>query len=174
MINPRHQPRKLRYLRFVVEVCLFLGATGCALLGSGNISVPRATHYRVTAPHDWKPLDSSESDHAYQLPSGNIATLNSSCNSASHHPLTYLSQDLILGARDVDYQQRKPLTVDGTEGLYSALTLTMNKAPFHMRIFVMAKQGCVFDFSLLSPRPIPATETEEFLAFVKSFKYGKN
>ena len=50
--------------------------TGCALLGfgGGGDDLVHTQTYRVNAPKQWTAIEHGESDHAYRLPSGDIAT----------------------------------------------------------------------------------------------------
>ena len=50
----------------------------------------------------------------------------------------------------------------------------LDEKPFYLNVFVLPKHGCIFDFTLVSPKAIGKDETDEFLTFVKSFRYGKN
>ena len=85
-----------------------------------------------------------------------------------------MTRHLLIGDRDTNIVTREKLVVDGREGLFSTVETTLEGKPFHLNLFVLPSHGCIFDFSLVSPRKITENETHEFLSFVKSFKYGKN
>ena len=150
--------------------------SSCALfgLGGGGDEVKHTQNYSVSAPGGWKKIDSDESDHAFRLPSGDIVEMNSSCNRNTHEPLEWMTRHLLFGDRDTDIVRREKLSVDGKEGLFSEVQTTLEGKPFHLNLFVLPSHGCIFDFSLVSPKNIPENETHEFLSFVRSFKYGKN
>ena len=100
--------------------------------------------------------------------------MNSSCNRNTHEPLEWMTRHLLFGDRDTNIVRREKLAVDGKEGLFSDVQTSLEGKPFRLNLFVLPTHGCIFDFSLVSPRNISENETHEFLSFVKSFKYGKN
>ena len=151
---------------------LCLGLSGCALFGGGGGNLPKAKGYQIDAPERWQEMEKADSDYAYRLPSGNLATLNSSCSRNSQAPLEVLTKHLLFGARNVEYLERQKIDVRGDVGLLSRVAATTEGVPFQLLIFVLPKNGCVFHFSLVTPRDIAQADRQEFLAFVKSFRYG--
>lgn len=145
-------------------------SSGCALFGGGSRTAPHARNYFVTPPKGWTAFHQPESDHAYRLPSGNLATLNSSCERDSRVPLEILTRHLLFGDRNITLVERKKLLVDGGDGLYSLYRTTLDGIPFELALFVTTANNCIFDFSLVSPKAISEGEVGDFLAFVKSFK----
>jgi len=152
---------------------LFL-LTSCALFSSNDPVSPKARGYDLTVPSGWRETDREESDRAYRLPSGNFATVNSSCTRNADAPLEVLTKHLLFGSRNVKYVEREKIRIAGSDGLFSRVKATVDGVPFHLDVVVLPKEGCVFDFSLMSPKPIPGKDSQEFLSFVKSFTYGKN
>lgn len=168
----RHKPLPLR----TALVCLFaiVCVVGCALFGGGGEgNWARSEHYVVSAPASWKKREPVDSDKAYQLPSGSIATVTSSCNRHPGATLPLLTKHLLFGTRNVDMQKQESFPVDGAEGLLSKLTATMDGAKFFMNIVVARKEECVFDFSLMSPKPLQAGDESDFLGFVRSYRSGR-
>ena len=165
-----------RILTLILSLLFASSITGCALfgLGGGGDEVKHSGNYSVSAPVPWKKIDSAESDRAYRLPSGNIVEMNSSCNRNSHESLEWMTRHLLFGDRGTSFVQREKFAVDGSEGLFSAVETTLEGKTFHLNLFVLPSHGCIFDFSLVSPKKIAENEAREFLSFVKSFKYGKN
>lgn len=146
---------------------------GCALVG-GEIKLERASDYKVTAPANWKRASSGESDSAYTLPSGNVATLVSSCNRDQSASLDVLTRHLLIGTRSVKVKEKKTSAFGPNEGMHSRVSAKLEKRPFELELFVLSKGGCVFDFSLVSPKTISAEDSEAFHQFIGSFQYGKN
>ncbi len=79
-----------------------------------------------------------------------------------------------MGARNINFAKKEKVKVAGEEGLHSSVKATLDGNPFLLELFVLPNHGCVFDFSLVSPKLISDKDSEEFLAFVKSFTYGTN
>ena len=129
--------------------------------------------YSVLAPPTWKAIDKHESDKAYRLGSGNVVTVTSSCKSSSDAPLDVLTRQLLIGGRNIEWVEKRNITVDGSNGLFSRLRASFDNVRAYLIVFVLPKDGCVFDFSLVSNKLIPDADIDDFLVFVKSFKYGK-
>lgn len=157
----------------ILAAGILLIPTGCAIFG-GESGIDRAGGYTVQAPAGWKSTDRAESDRAYRLPSGNVVTLTSSCHKNADAPLEVLSRHLLIGARNVEVVERRRIPVDGVEGLFSRVRATFDKARGYLVLFVVAKQDCVFDFSLVSNKIVPDKDIDDFLDFVRTFKYGKS
>jgi hypothetical protein len=157
-----------------------IAATGfffcsCALFGGGGgDQLARATNYHVTPDPSWKPADKREADQAYRLPSGGVATLTSSCHRDSTAPLETLTRHLMMGARKVNIKHRETIAVNGSEGLYSSVAARLDNTAFNLELFVLPKKGCIFDFTLISPKTLPPSEVADFKGFIKSFQYGKD
>ena len=64
--------------------------------------------------------------------------------------------------------------VAGSEGLLSSVRVTEGNHIIYLTLFVLTKDACIFDFSLVSPKPISEKESSDFVNFVQSFTYGKN
>ena len=149
--------------------------SGCALFGGGSESLQRAKGYQVIAPKEWVAKNTeSESDQAFQTPSGNIATITSSCKRNTNVSLEVLTRHLLLGARHIVTEKKELYKTSAGEGLYSSVKATLDGVEFHLELFVLSKNSCIFDFSLVSPKKISVLEKESFVTFFKSLTYGTN
>lgn len=148
-------------------------SSGCSLIG-GGAGHERASGYDLSTPEGWKRKGREESDKAFTLPSGNIATMTSSCNENSTAPLEVLTRHLLMGSRDVKIAKREKVQWGSNQGLFTDVTAKLEGAPFHLNLFVTAKEGCVFDFSLVSPGKISESESKAFQDWITSFKYGRD
>ncbi len=158
------------FFRFF-SVLLLVGVGACALVG-GGAELERASGYTYTAPTGWTSGGRGESDRAFRLPSGTAVTVVSSCNRSPDAPLDVLTRHLLMGTRDVTVQSRSKAKFGQNEGLYSKVIAKLEGQPFHLELFVLAKQKCVFDFSLISPKEISAADSKAFGLFIESFQYG--
>lgn len=142
--------------------------------GGGGDTLSRARGYKVTPPVTWKAENKREADQAYVTPAGSVATLTSSCQRDSTAPLDALTRHLLMGARKAKFKSKETMTVDGVDGMLSTVTAKYDGVAFNMVLFVLPKDGCIFDFTLLNPKPIAASDVDAFKTFVNSFQYGKN
>ena len=119
--------------------------SACALFGGGEESLHRAKNYRITPPKDWHSKEThSESDQAFQLPSGNVATITSSCKRRTDLPLEILTKHLLLGARNVIVEKKERYLVSGSEGLRTSVKAKLEGVPFNLELFVLPKNSFVF------------------------------
>lgn len=146
---------------------------GCALMG-GESDLVRSDDYTIQPPAGWKVLDRGASDRAYLLPSKNVATVTSSCKRDATVPLELLTKHLLIGARHINYVEQKRISVDGVEGLFSRVRATYEGNKSFLVLFVIPKDGCVFDFTLISNKVVPDGDIDSFLNFVKTFHYAKS
>ncbi len=175
-MNTKIRHKRLALRSALVCLCVLAVAGGCALFGGGGEgSWARAETYTVTPGASWKKREPENSDKAYQLSSGALATVTSSCNRHPTASLQLLTKHLLMGTRDVNVEKREDLKVGDADGLLSKVTATMEGTKFHMLLVVSRqKNGCVFDFSLVSPKTLSGGDEGEFLDFVRSYKNGKH
>lgn len=162
---------KFSFYRRAIALLVLAVSAGCALFG-GSEKIVRAKGYSVQSPAGWRELDRAESDRAYRLKSGALATFVGSCNRNSDAPLEVLTRQLLIGMRSVRMQTQTRTSVSGGEGLVSRLKAIEDGVPFNLEVAVVKKLGCVFDFTLVSPKEIPVGEYAEFEGFLRSFRYG--
>ena len=163
----------LTALNLLVLVELML--CGCAIFGVKGETLQRAKNYNVTVPSSWTAQTSNqESDRAFKTSTGNTATLTSSCEQKAGMSLEVLTRHLLLGARNTVFLKEESHTVSGEEGRYSSVKTTLEGSKFFLEIFVLKRNACVFDFTLVSNKEIPIKEQGEFVSFFKSLSYGNN
>ncbi len=148
---------------------------GCAFMGGGGGSdLKKSQEYRAAAPANWKPVEAAESDRAFSLPGETTVTLTSSCNKTGKASLELLTKHLLIGSRNVTVLQQEKRTVGKNEGLLTSVKATLEGKPFNLLLFVLPAAGCVFDFSLVSPKEISESNRQDFINYVQSFKHDKD
>ena len=158
-------------LRGAIALAIAVTAVACAVLGGGSDNLPKARGFRVLAPPGWREFDKGEGDRAYQLPSGSVATLNTSCKRTAA-PLEVLTRQLLMGSRNVKILKRDNLRIDGADGLHSSLRVTEDGTPLRLEVLVLRKGNCTFDFTLMNAKEIGHGEIADFLTFARSLRYG--
>ena len=156
-----------------LSITILLFQSGCSLFGGGS-DIQRAKEYSVNPPASWSKTDRAESDRAYKTSEGNFATVTSSCNRNTDAPLEVLTRHLLIGERKPSIQNQRRIKVAGSDGLLSSVHVTEGNHNIYLALFVLSKEGCIFDFSLVSPKQITEKESSEFVNFVQSFNYGKD
>ena len=149
---------------------LILGSIRCG----GGLNVKRAEHYQTFAPPKWEKSEDGESDSAYRLVSGHFVTLTSSCGRDYEQPLSRLTSQLLMGVREIHYAKQGPVKTQEGEGLYSSIQGKFESKMVWLELVVMKSHGCVFDFVATGNQPLPKTESDEFMQFVKTLGHGKD
>jgi len=160
---------RIKFIVNMIAVAFFVA--GCF---GGEESLRRADGYTAAAPTGWASYDRGESDRAFKLPTGSVVTVTSSCNRNADAPLETLTRHLLIGSRDVSIVERERISVAGTQGLLTKAKATLNKVPFNLNLFVLSKNDCVFDFTMVNKKPFTAEESAQFVSFIRSFHYGKD
>ena len=162
--------------KFILTIGLMTSAillSRCSILGSSGLR--HAENISFSAPTDWRVTDSEgESDKAFKLPSGSTVTVTSSCHENRQVSLHNLTKDLLLGARKVKFIRQENVNIAKTQALLSHVNATVEGQAFQLLFVVLRKNGCVFDFSLVSTKSIPEKEIKDFLEFAKSLEYGQS
>lgn len=160
--------RSLFLLFLVALLC-----NSCAILGGGESKIKRADDYNLSVPSNWKQLSSKgDSDRAYQTSTNNSVSVTSHCDRNNEASLTVLTRQILIGTRNVKILEQNEILINGGRGLYSSVEAVSDGTKFFLGIGVVKKLGCVFDFSLVSPKPLNQEQKKEFLTFIKSIEYG--
>ncbi len=66
-------------------------------------------------------------------------------------PLQALTQHLIMGTTEREIESEQTLPFDGREALHSRLTAKLDGVPMQYDLYVMKKDGCVYDLVYVAP-----------------------
>jgi hypothetical protein len=66
-------------------------------------------------------------------------------------PLASLTEHLIAGTTEREYQKQDTLPFDGREALHTLLAAKLDGVPMQYDIYVMKKDGCVYDLIYVAP-----------------------
>ena len=84
-------------------------------------------------------------------------------------PLPSLTEHLIMGTTARDVQHEDTIPFDGREALHTLMTAKLDGVPMQYDIYVMKKDGCVYDLAYLAPPAAFSRGAPEFERFVASF-----
>lgn len=94
--------------------------------------------------------------------SGHSMAINSTCVDHDDPPLEVLTRHLLMGFAQRNTVTQQPVTLDGRAALRSHVTATLDGVEVELELVVMKKNGCVYDFTYLSP---VGHQSEELAAF---------
>ncbi|PZR17595.1 MAG: hypothetical protein DI536_04585 [Archangium gephyra] len=160
-------------LRGVIILGLAMAATGCRGVLAGDRFSKDGLAYRVVVPDDgkgWRRVDFADNDLAWiSNDSAHVIAVNATCTGHEDPPLDVLTKHLVIGFTDRDWIDQKAFTLDGRDALRSRVTAKLDGVPAAIELVVVKKNGCVHDFSYISPLGREAVHQPEFDALVAGF-----
>ncbi len=148
----------------VVTLAAATAAVGC---GGGRAPFDGTTYrdgaiaFRVPpAPAGWRPIAVTDATLAYRDDADDASVLvNARCGDRqADAPLEALRNHLLAGttARELSFEETIPF--DGREALHTHAVAKLDGVPMGYDIFVLKKDGCVYDFvRVFAPAPAPGS-----------------
>jgi hypothetical protein len=152
---------------------LALGS-GCAASGSfdGSVFRDKDVAYQVSpVPAGWHRVEVQGANLAFRDEAHEASILvNSRCASDDRDaPLTSLTEHLIIGTTDRAIASEETIPFDGREARHSVLRAKLDGVPMTYDIFVLKKDGCVFDLVFVAPPARADAGMPGFDRFVRGF-----
>ena len=149
------EPLSLRRVQHWAKVALALAFAACG--GStyeGGEYREGAIRYRAPSPGaGWEAIDvEGQNDLAWRSPSlGAIIQVNATCDPDMDVPLSALRNHLLIGLTEREVQSEETISLDGREALRTHVVAKLDGVPREMLLTVLKKDGCVYDFALVTP-----------------------
>lgn len=166
-----------RRLVSIGHVLTLLAACAPAASFDGTLFRGHDVSFRVaTVPPTWRRVSLPYADLAFRDDARDASILlNSRCSPSDRDaPLVALTDHLILGttARRVTREETVPF--DGREAQHTLLEARLDGVPMAYDIYVLKKDGCVFDLVYVTPPPaapdgVATSGAVEFERFVSGF-----
>ncbi len=160
-------------LRGVIIVGLAIVASGCRGVLAGDRFTKDGVSYRVVVPDDgkgWRRVDFEDNDLAWLArDSAHVIAINSTCEGHEDPPLDVLTKHLVMGFTERDWVAQKAFTLDGRDALRSKVSAKLDGVPTALDLVVVKKNGCVHDFTYISPLGHEGAHQAEFDALVAGF-----
>jgi hypothetical protein len=161
---PRARPLLLPLL-----LLLPLSLAGCAAArlrptGGYQVGVPGAP---------WRALEVKDNDRAYAIEgTGQLLQANATCEGHDDPPLDVLTRHLLMGFTERQLRTQRRVSLDGREALRSRYGARLDGVPVELDLLVLKKDGCVYDFSYVSPPPLFESRVQDFEQLVAGFHAG--
>lgn len=170
-------PLPLRPLLFSLLGWLVLAPSiGC---GSGRGSFDGAIFrdgpisFRVNpVPNEWRAISVSHATLAFR-DEKHLATivLNARCGRLDEDtPLKSLQAHLLIGTSEREIVSETIMSMDAREALHSNVHAKLDGVPRAFDIYILKKDGCVYDFVRVGPRGATETPTTDFDEWVATFR----
>lgn len=127
--------------------------------------------YRVAEPRTpWRVVAFEDNDLAWASPSGHVLAINATCTGHEDPQLEVLTNHLVFGFTEREWQSKTKMQLDGRDALRSKVKAKLDGVPVSLELVVLKKNGCVHDISYVSPLGREAQHQAEFEALVAGFK----
>jgi hypothetical protein len=128
-------------------------APGCAGVLRDGVFTDGHTRFRVgSVPPSWELVKLEGNDVAYiSRDSPHSIAVNATCEDHDDPPLDTLTRHLLMGFTERSTLDQQTFTLDDREALRTQVSARLDGVPVELVLVVMKKDGCVYDFTYLSP-----------------------
>lgn len=156
-------------LRSLVLAALLAGCGGASF--ANGVYDDGTVRYRVgSVGSGWERVEVDDNDLAWTHRALGTISLNSTCADYEDVPEQALMNHLLFGTRERQYQVEETVTLDGRGALHTVVDLELDGVPLTLEIFVLKKDGCVYDLSLIAGRGSFAQARPAFAGLVRGFE----
>jgi hypothetical protein len=136
--------------------CLFLAVVCCGSDASYRQGTFRDSevYYKVgIMSKEWSRIDLEGQNHLAWHNASLQATIqvNASCDPGIDVPLEALTNHLLIGFTERQISEQSLVSMDKREALRTLLVAKLDGVPRKMALMVLKKDGCIYDFSLITP-----------------------
>lgn len=166
-------------LRFIVGLSLVTaGLAGCGGGNSrgsfdGNVYRNGPIAFKLPdPPAGWRRVEVDDASLAFRDDAHAASVLlNARCLSADDRtPLVALTNHLLIGATEREYVSQETEPFDGREALHTKLKAKWDGVPMFIDVYVLSKDGCVYDFVYFGSPGGFEGGSPAFESFVRGFR----
>ena len=124
------------------------------------------------SPAGWRAIEVKDASLAFRDDDNSASVLvNARCLSADDRtPLVALTNHLLIGATERKYLSQEVEPFDGREALHTKLEAKWDGVPMAIDVFVLSKDGCVYDFVYVGAPGTFESGAKRFEGFVRGFR----
>jgi hypothetical protein len=163
--------------RGALAVAVMFGVSAC---GGGLVNglFTRGTlAYRVAEPPEaeWRRMKFEDNDLAWiNRSSGHVLAMNALCEGHEDPSLEVLTNHLLIGFTERKLLSRERLQLDGREALRSKYRAKLDGVEVGLDLVVLKKNGCVHDFTYVSPAGLEDAHRQRFDAMLAAFRQERS
>ncbi len=168
-------PLRFRFVPACV-VATFLSSLGCGSAGRGSFdgSIYRdgPIAFRVSpVPNEWRAIGVSHATLAFRDDKKqSTIVLNARCGHLDEDtPLKSLEAHILIGTTEREVIEEALVPMDAREALHAKIHAKLDGVARTLDLFVMKKDGCIYDFLRVSPAGATETRSSEFEEWVGTF-----
>jgi hypothetical protein len=150
---------------------LIVACAACsgASLRNGVYTGDQATYRVGPVPDGYDRVEISGNDLAFHRRGEGTISVNSTCTDYEDVPLTALVNHLLFETTARQFLVEETVTLDGRAARHALVHAELDGVPIELELYVMKKNGCVFDLAHVRPRGAPDVARRSFRAFVERF-----
>ena len=157
----------------VCALFLAIGCGGSAATFDGGVYRKGPIAFQVgAAPPSWRKVEVSDAALAWRDDAHDASVLvNARCKKPDDGtPLTALTNHLVMGSteREIVFEKVEPF--DGREALHTKMRVKWDGVPIALDMFVMKKDGCVYDLVYMGSPSGFESGAPPFEAFARGFR----
>lgn len=145
-----------------------LGACGGASFEKGVYRDDEAA-YRVGSLPGWKRADVDDNDLAFYREGIGTISVNATCDQYEDVPHAALVNHLLFGTTRRQFRTEEMLTLDGRGAYHVLVSAELDGVAMLLDVYVIKKDGCVYDLSLIASETTHPQAVDDFQAFVQHF-----
>lgn len=135
----------------VLQICAAAGCGG-AEYSRGDYQDAEARYHVGELGEPWRRAPVEGGDLAFEAPPlDSLIQVNASCDPALDIPLSSLRNHLLIGFTERQVESEETVPFAGREALVTEVVAKLDGVPRRLRLVVLKKDGCVYDFALVGP-----------------------
>lgn len=160
-----------RVARFLIPALLAACGAPTVAIEGNTVRAPNGVAFRVgDVPSDWRRVKADDSALGFNDPSGATVMVDGRCDLRSDDvPLVALTNQLVAGATDRKYEKEEVVPFDGREARHTILRAKLDGVPLVWDVYVMKKNGCVYDLAYVASPEAFEQGAAPFERFVAGF-----
>ena len=149
---------------------LLLAACTSATFASG-VYDDGTVRYRVgERAGAWERVEVDDNDLAFHNAALGTISINSTCEDYEDVPDVALLNHLLFGTSQRSFRLEETVTLDGRGARHVIVDLELDGVPLTLEVYLLKKDGCVYDLVYTASRDAHARGTQVFHAFVQGFE----
>jgi hypothetical protein len=123
-------------------------------------------------PPEWRPIQVDAASLAFRDEAHEASVLVNGRCPADDAPLLALTNHLIMGTTEREILDQRTIPLDAREALFTRMHAKLDGVPMLYDIYVLKKDGCVYDFVYVAPPERGDDGVAAFERFVEGFRAG--
>lgn len=162
--------------REVTRIATSLPLVFACLLGCGGgvlhdgVYEDDYARYRVGAlSSEWRRVELPDNDLAFHRRGMGTISVNSTCSDYEDVPAAALVNHLLFDTTERHFLSEETVTLDGRGARHVLVQVELDGVPVELELFVLKKDGCVFDLGHVRSLGSDPAARRSFLDFVARF-----